>query len=517
MKPLLRPHLCLLIALAATGTTMAELSVPSVFSDHMVLQRGKPLPVWGWADPGEKITVHFNSLEITTTTSPEGRWEAFLPECQTSNIGKDLTIQSSSGEQFVIRDVLVGDVWILAGQSNMGWSVKQSAEAAAAKNANYPWLRAFSQLPYQGASDQPTKDVTGGRWAECTPATAENFSAVGFFFAEALHAKRTDQVPIALIHTAMGGTAIESWIDLPSLESNPSGKIGADFYRKAAATYESKKSQWLLAKAAWQKLADQAKAENHPLPALPPELAKEPDGVKPHMLPAALYNGKVAPLQPFAACGVLWYQGEGNASDSAAAERYGDLLPLLIERWRQGWRQTELSFIIIQLPGFGGNEWADWPTLRAHQAATVQRTANTALVVTLDLGSEHDIHPVRKQAVGERAALAALKLVDRQPNIIAEGPRFLEATREAGQVRLRFQHTGALITSDKEAPQGLELAGADGIYSPVPARIEKDMLVVDSVPASPVTLRYAWKNWPLENIRDGSGLPLAPFLTLEIP
>lgn len=507
-----------LIALITVETTMAVLHVPAVFSDHMVLQRDTPLPVWGWADPGATVTVRFDPTELTTTASSDGRWEVLLPKQNASNKPKTLIIQSSTREQLVIRDVLVGDVWILGGQSNMGWSVKQSSEADAASRADHAWLRAFQQAPYEGATDQPAKNVTGGKWVRCTPTTAPHFSAVGFFFAEALHSRLEDKVPVALVHTAMGGTAIESWIDLPALESNAAGNVGADFFRKAVASYQAKHAQWLEEKHAWQTKADQAEAKGLPQPGLPPHLEKEPDGVKPYMLPAALFNGKIAPLQPFASRGVIWYQGEGNAADTAAANRYGELLPLMIKRWRLGWRNPTLPFIVVQLPGYESpSRWADWPTLRAHQAATVEKTPHTALVVTLDLGTEHDIHPVRKQPVGERAALAALKMVDRRPNIIAEGPRFLEATREAGQVRLRFQHTDDLITSNKEAPQGLELAGADGIYSPVPARIEKDMLVVDSVPAGPVTFRYAWKNWPLENIRDGSGLPLAPFRTPPLP
>ena len=467
--------LVFLLSLGAVSNASAELNLPSIFSDRMVLQRGKPLPFWGWADPGQRITVGFGGLERSATAAADGRWEVLLPELAASNQGREITVLTSSGESRVIRDVLVGEVWILAGQSNMGWSVKQSSEAEAASQANHPWLRSFSQLPYEGAADQPARDVKGGRWSACTPETAVYFSAVGFFFAEALHARLGEDVPIALVHTAMGGTAIESWIDLPALEGLPEGRIGAEFFRSAVAK----------------------------------------GNAKPHMLPAVLYNGKIAPLQPFATRGVLWYQGESNASDTAAATRYGSMLKLMIRRWRDGWRDSSLPFIIIQLPGYDTpSQWADWPTLRAQQAEVVAKTPNTALVVTLDLGSRNDIHPPAKRAVGERAARC---LSDDGTAAATVGPKFLRATRSDSEIRLTVDRAGGLHSSGQDEPKGFEISEADGVFSPIAAKIEGDAIVIRHQKPGPVNVRYAWKNWPEENVRDGSGLPLAPFITPELP
>ena len=498
----------------------AALVVPSIFGDGMVLQRDRAIPVWGWAEPGARVTVEFAACKADATAGADGRWDTQLPAQPASASGRDLIIQTGS-ETRRLRYVLVGDVWLLAGQSNMGWSVSQSAEAVAAKaRANYPWLRAFTQFPIEGAADQPAQDVKGGKWQAATPASVGNWSAVGFYFAEALQPHLEKNVPVALIHTPMGGTNIESWIDLASLESLPAGRIGAKFLRTAVAQSLEKTAEWSAAKAAWQKQADAAKAAGQPAPALDKSLAKEPAGLKYHNLPSVLFNGKVAPLQPFALRGVVWYQGEANAADTAGAKRYADLLPLMIERWRAGFREPALPFLIVQLPGYNHpGKYADWPEMRAQQAAVCARVPATALVVTLDLGERDNIHPTRKQPVGERAALVARKLVYGEASLVDQGPRFLSAARTGSAIRITFTHTGALSTRDAAAPTGFAVAGADGAALPAAARIEGDAIVV-TVPATlqgPVTVNYAWKNWPEANVADATGMPLMAFRTTVQP
>lgn len=508
----------ILISSLAALSASAALTVPSIFADDMVLQRDRALPVWGWTDPGQAVTVQFGTAQATATSAADGRWEVALPAQAASRQGASLKISNASGETRTFKNVLVGDVWILGGQSNIGWSVKQSAEATeAAARANYPWLRYFTQHPIEGACDTPAQDVKGGRWHACRPGSVDHFSAVGFFFAEALHTALGDGVPIALVQTAMGGTAIESWIAQAPLESIPAGQVGAKFFRDAVATFEAKKTAWLAAKAAYAQQAAAAKAAGLPEPEMDPALKKEPAGLSRPMLPSALFNGKVAPLQPFAVRGVLWYQGEANASDTASAKRYGDLLPLLITTWRAGWQDPALPFIVIQLPGYGAgsSKWADWPTLRAQQAATVARTPGSALVCTIDLGEKDNIHPARKQPVGERAALVARRHVYGDKTAISEGPRFLKAERAGAKILLRFSHTGALLTTNAAAPVGLEIAGANGKFSPIEPKLAGDALIVtppgNLIP--PLSLRYAWANWPAATISDASGLPLAPFQT----
>lgn len=501
-------------------STHAALVVPSIFGDGMVLQRDRALPVWGWAEPGARVAVEFAAFKADAIAGADGRWETQLPAQPASASGRELTIQTG-GETRRLRDVRVGDVWLLAGQSNMGWSVTQSAEAVAAKaRANYPWLRAFTQWPIEGAADQPAQDVKGGKWQTATPSSVGNWSAVGFFFAEALQPHLEKNVPVALIHTPMGGTAIESWIDLASLESLPAGRIGAKFLRDQVGVSLKKNAEWYAAKAAWQQQADAAKAAGQPAPALGESLAKEPAGLKYHNLPSVLFNGKVAPLQPFALRGVVWYQGEANAANTDAAKRYADLLPLMIERWRAGFRDPALPFLIVQLPGYNPpGKWADWPEMRAQQAAVCARVPATALVVTLDLGERDNIHPTHKQPVGERAALVARKLVYGEASLADQGPRYRSAARAGSAIRITLTHTGALSTRDAGAPTGFAVAGADGNSLPAAACIEGDAVVV-TVPATlqgPVTVSYAWKNWPEANVADATGMPLTAFRTLALP
>jgi sialate O-acetylesterase len=509
-------HIFFPLFITAALSLHAALEMPSIFSDGMVLQRDRPIAVWGWADSGTSVAVEFASAKVSAIAGADGRWETQLPAQPASDSGRELIIQAGS-ETRRLRDVLIGDVWLLAGQSNMGWSVTLSAEAVAAKaRANYPWLRAFTQFPIEGAADKPARDVKGGKWHTATPATVGNWSAVGFYFAEALQPHLEKNVPVALIHTPMGGTTIESWIDLASLESLPAGRIGVKFFRDAVAQSLEKKNAWLAAKATWQQQADAAKAAGQPAPPLAESLAKEPVGLKYHNLPSVLFNGKVAPLQPFALRGVVWYQGEGNAANTDAAKRYADLLPLIIERWRVGFRDPALPFLIVQLPGYNHPaKWADWPEMRAQQAAVCARVPATALVVTLDLGERDEIHPTHKQPVGERAALAARKLVYGESQLADQGPRYVSATRSGETIRIKLTHTGAL-SSD---PTGFELVDASGTATPATARIEGDEVLV-SVPTTMqggVTVAYAWKNWPEANICDTTGLPLAPFRTPPLP
>lgn len=507
---------CLVLFLSLSAH--ATLTIPSIFSDGAVLQRDKPLPIWGWADPGATVTVRFADQNISAAADAAGRWEVMFAAMPASLQGRTLEISTGSESQ-TIKNVLVGEVWLLGGQSNMGWNLKQCSNGETAiQRASYPWLRFFNQLPNEGASETPQRDVKRGRWQFCTPATAPNISGIGFFFAEALHPTLGEQVPVALIQTPMGGTPIQSWIELPLLEALPAHKHGLQFFRDGVAKYLQNKAELETAKATWQQQVEAAKATGQTAPAMPFE--REPEGLKPHILPSALFNGKVYPLQPFPLRGVVWYQGESNAADTTTATQYTELLELLIGSWRRGFRDPDLPFIVVQLPGFSSaakERAGDWPTLRASQAAAVARTPHTGLVVTIDLGEKENIHPNDKQSVGERAALVARALAYDDQKVVFEGPRFLQATRFGSDLRLQFAATGSLATTDQAAPQGFEMAGPDGNFAPVKARLQGNSIFIGAPSKLAATVRYAWKNWPEANVRDSSGLPLAPFLTVIAP
>lgn len=506
-------HRCLaaiiFVGIVGSAVRVDALEVPSIFGDHMVVQRDRPITMWGWAEPGAEIEVEFGARRAAGLAGPDGRWEAALPAEEANAQGRELMIRS--GDQVRrIADVVVGDVWILAGQSNMGWSVEQSTGAAEAKaRAAYPWLRAFLQWPMQGASEKEERDVKGGGWRVASPETVGAFSGVGFFFAEAL---REAGVPIGLVHTPMGGTAIETWLPSDVIRSLPEAGVGAEFFRRKVAEHEAALAAWREATAEWKRAADQARAEGRPVPDAPPE----PKGLARHNLPSALFNGKVRPLQPFAARGVLWYQGESNASDAASSRRYGPMLEALITSWRRGWRDESLPFVVIQLPGYENPKnpaGADWSGLRAQQAEVAARVPHTHLVVALDLGERGDIHPPDKQSVGERAARVVRRHVFADKNVTAEGPRFVAAHRDGQDIVLRFETNGALTAGPGMLPGDWQISGADGHWHDAPPAITASeiRLPIPSAVQGPIRVRYAWQNWTAGAVRDGSGLPLAPF------
>lgn len=496
-----------LLAAGFLPANAAELWMPSIFGDGMVLQRDQPLPVWGRARPGEEVVVKFGENEVRTTTDASGRWSVLLPAQSASAVGQDLAIRSTEGEKN-LRDVRVGDVWLLGGQSNMGWSLTQSKGGDEAAAAEVPLVFAFQQHPNAGAASEPAEDVRDGRWLQVTPGTAAHQSGVGFFFARALRERLGPDIPIALIHTAMGGTAIEAWIDSASLEESFAGRVGAQFFRDAHKKWLVRKAAWDADLAKWESALNAARAAGEPVPEKPPTLAKEPEGVRAHQLPGVLFNGKISPLQPFALCGILWYQGESNASDRSAAGRYEELLRLLITRWRAAW--GNVPFLIVQLPGYAKATEADWPGVRAAQAAVAESTPNCALVVTIDLGERDEIHPRDKRPVGERAALAALHHVYGRGDVLAGGPKVREVQRDGTDLRVRF--TGNLTTSDGTPPRGFAWIASDGSTLPLlNARIEGAEIVAPSPTPETFTLSHAWANWPEANLTGPSGLPVAPF------
>jgi sialate O-acetylesterase len=361
----------------------AELRVPSIFNSGMVLQSGKAVPVWGEADAGAEVTVEFAGQKKTAVTSASGKWRVNLDPMPVSSDPRTLTVHSLIGnQQSEIGNVLVGEVWILAGQSNMGWPLsKCDGGPEAAAQADYPWLKIFKQWPNQGACDKPARDVIGGQWVVCTPEQAAQLSGVGFFFARALQKTLSPGTPVALINTQMGGTYAECWIDFQTLENTPSAKPYLDKAAREIKPGEGdSKSYW---------------GENN------------------FRRPAALFNGKVAPIQPLAARGVIWYQGEGNAQQWLASG-YAGTLTALINSWRDGFESPDLPFLVVQLPRYDAGPGSDWPAIRAAQAQVAEVMDGVELIVTIDCGRDDQIHPPDKEPVGERLAHRALQTVYRK-------------------------------------------------------------------------------------------------------
>lgn len=438
-----------------------------------------PVPVWGEAAASSEVTVEFAGQRKVAVASEDGKWRVVLDSMSVSANPQTLTVRSSLETQHLTRSsVFVGEVWILAGQSNMGWSLSQSEGGnEAAAEANYPWLRIFKQWPYEGASDEPTRDVTGGQWVVCNPQQAAQLSGVGFFFARALH-PNLEGVPIALINTQMGGTYAECWIDFQTLQNTPSAQPFLDKAAREIKPGESDPTGY------W--------------------------GTNNFRRPSALFNGKVAPLQPLAVRGVIWYQGEGN-TQKWLAPGYAGTLTALVQSWRTGFEQPELPFLVVQLPRYGAGTGNDWPAVRAAQAQVAAELPRVELVVTIDCGEEDDIHPADKRPIGERLARMARKEVYGEPGLAAHGPRVISASRREGQLEVSFALDQAILQMTSEPLVGFAWVDSAGKLQPTVATVSGDARVRVDAPSEAQAITYAWGNWPEVSLFDTAGLPASPF------
>lgn len=473
--------------LSVVNFAQAQLWLPSIFNHNMVLQQKEPVTIWGKADPGTLVTVEFAGQSVTTTVDAKGKWKLQLGPLTASNSPKELIVTSKSAFSISKRafsNVLIGEVWILAGQSNMGWPLsKCNGGQEAAKEADYPWLRIFNQWPWQGVSDEPAEDVTGGQWVVCEPKHAKKLSGVGFFFAKKLNELMPD-VPIALVNTAMGGSYAECWIDIDTLKNTPSAQ---PYLEKAASEIipgkPDPKSYW---------------GENN------------------FRRPGGLYNGKVAPLQQFIPRGIIWYQGEGN-SQKWLADGYGQTLNALIHSWRNGWNRPELPFLIVQLPRYKAGPGNDWPAVRDGQAQAARENTGVELAVTIDCGSETQIHPPDKQPIGERLALLAAREVYDLP-VKCQGPTFKSAEICSNSIIVTFDNAKDLNFNNGVA-QGFEICGPNGAFVSAEAEIinKNQVRIFNPEIKEPFSARYAWFNWGPVSLANSEGLPAAPFALTKSP
>jgi sialate O-acetylesterase len=402
-----------------------------------------------------------------------------------------------------VQDVLVGEVWLASGQSNMEWPVANSADAEREiAAARFPLIREFDVT--NTVADQPA-DTVAGEWRLCSPETAGRFSAIGYYFARSLH--RRLGVPIGILNSTWGGTAIEAWTDLVTLQSTSAWPAIDTRWQQAMAEHPERVANHPAERAAWQQADAQARATKtlNPLP-----WPRPPAGPGTPYALSGLFNGMIAPLQPYALRGVLWYQGESNWRRPA---EYAGLFPALIQAWRAQWGREELPFYFVQLANFTvGDDPTDrgWAWLREAQTRALA-LPNTGMVVTLDIGDPKDIHPRNKQEVGRRLALLARAQVYDLP-VDWSGPQFASAQREGAALRVRFTHVADGLTTEQKPPQAFEVAGADRKFFPATARLDRDTVIVSApeVP-EPVAVRYAWSNNPGANLFNGTGLPAAPF------
>lgn len=462
------------------ASARAEVKLHGLFGHGAVLQQGMAVPIWGTAREGEKVTVKFQGQEVSTVAK-DGRW---LVKLKSLTAGGPFTLTVTGDNTITLENVLVGEVWLCSGQSNMGFQLYRAENAAAAlAAASDPELRLFS-VPHE-SDDAVRTDVTG-KWKESTSLTASNFSAVAYFFGRDL--RRTLKVPVALIDSSVGGTPAEAWTSRGTLESDPELKKILEQHAENVKNYDPKKKQ--------------GKTKATP----PGGPAPTPDPARTAKRPTGLYNAMIAPLQPYALRGAIWYQGEAN---SGRAAQYQKLFPAMIENWRSAWGQGAFPFLFVQIAPHDRMS----PEIREAQALVAQRVPATAVIVTTDVGEATDIHPRKKEPVGARLALAA-RAIAYGEKLEYSGPVFDSLKVNGARAVLSFKHVGGgLVAKDGEL-KGFTIAGADDKFVPATAKIEGDKVVVAAGSVSkPVAVRYGWERVPDVNLFNREGLPASPFRT----
>ncbi len=468
-----------------------------LFSDNMVLQAGQPVPVWGWADDGEVVTIKFRNQKVSTTAQNLA-WHVKLDKLKAG--GPDVfTITSKSGTmQFT--NVLVGDVWVCSGQSNMEWPLSRSSEPAAdIASATNAMIRVFNVL--KNRADAPTT-VVKAMWELCSPQSIEGFSAVGYYFGRDLQQARKN--PVGLIGTYWGGTPAEAWMSREAFEINP--RYVKEILEPSAAGDKT----WRAATAAFEKeKTDAATAGTN--------FTKQAPG-RPWGGSGELYNGMIAPLIPYAIKGAIWYQGESNAG---RAEQYRTLFPDMIRCWRRDWGQGDFPFLAVQLAPFQAVKEqpvdSAWAELREAQLLATQVLPNVGMVVVTDVGDPKDIHPKWKQPVGARLALAA-RAIAHGEKIEFSGPLYRNQEIKGNQVILHFDHARKGLEARGGELNGFAICGEDKKFVWAKAEIVGDTVVVSSPDISkPVAVRYGWADFPEVNLWNKDGLPASPFRTDSFP
>ncbi len=506
-----KTFLGLLLLACVTAAASADVTLPAVFSDHMVLERDAALPIWGWAEPGEKVTVTLDRQSKAATTDRAGKWSVTLAALEAGGPHK-LTVKGNNTVE--IADVLIGEVWLCSGQSNMAMSVRGSANFPQEQaDAKHPGIRMFTVTRTPAETPQ---ERCQGAWQVCSPETVGGFSAAAYFFGRELH--RELNVPVGLINSSWGGTPVQAWTSLKSQQALPELEPMLKGWKQQIAKYDPQaaKKNYEKRLAEWPNKVKQAKAAGR----RPPRRPRAP--VDPRLSshrPANLYNGMIAPLAGYALRGAIWYQGESDAG--AAAHLYGLQLTTMIKNWRQIWGQGDFAFEWVQLPNFRAPqqrpvETSGWVIVQEQMLKSLALT-NTGMAVTIDIGEEKNIHPKNKQDVGKRLALWALGTTYGK-DIVYCGPLYQRHSKQDGKITIEFDHVGAGLVAKGGKPKGFAIAGADKKFVFADAKIEGDTVVVSSPDVKdPVAVRYAWATNPDCNVYNKSGLPASPFRTDDWP
>ena len=502
MKRQTRWMLAILVWITVPALAPADVRLPAVIGDHMVLQQDKPLPVWGWADPGEEVTVTLGANNASTKADQQGAWRVTMAPIEASADPVEMTVAGKN--TIKLTDILVGEVWVGSGQSNMQWSVQASNDAEKEiAAAVHPEIRLF--LVPLVPSGSPASDVDA-RWVVCTPETISSFSAVLYYFGRTLHSELKQ--PVGLIATSWGGTRIEPWIPPAGYASQPELKQDLADLENSKRGYSELLETRIDDLERWVRTARAAKAAGTPIPT-PPAIPNHP--LNSNGAPTGLYNGMVHALVPLAIRGAIWYQGESNVG---MGKKYHVLMKALIDGWRKVWDQDAFPFLFVQLApySYGGNV-TRLPEIWEAQAATLA-VPNTGMAVIHDIGNTRNIHPTNKQEVGRRLALWALARTYGQSDLEYSGPLFASMEVVNDDADITFKHGRGLRSSDRKPLTWFTIAGKDKKFYPAEATISGDRVIVRSSKVSqPVAVRFAWHQLAEPNLVNAAGLPASPFRT----
>jgi sialate O-acetylesterase len=487
------------------NAALAELRLHGLFTDNMVLQRDEAVYIFGFADDDDTVTLHFRDQRVRPKVK-DGRWMAKLKPLKAGGPDK-LTVTSFRNyrkgrpmpppETNEISNVLVGEVWIASGQSNMEWPMRASAdpdkEIPAATNPN---IRLYTVPKLKAV--RPTNNVSGS-WELCEPTATSNFSAVAYYFARDL--QKAVNVPVGIIHTSWGGSPAEVWMSERVLKQKEYDSIWT-YYKEGNTKYQA-------ALAKFEKAEAEAKKTGTPL---------KGDRPRAGWTPTELYNGMIAPLIPFTIKGAIWYQGESNAG---RAWEYRRLFQDMIKNWREDWDQGNFPFLLVQLAPFkrikSGVDESDWAELREAQGLAVKELPKVGMAVITDVGDEKDIHPKKKEPVGARLALAA-RAIAYDERIEYSGPVYKSMDVRRNKILLSFDHVGSGLEARGGELKGFSICGADRRFQWAKATIEGDKVVVTHYDiAEPVAVRYGWADYPVVNLWNKDGLPASPFRTDNFP
>jgi sialate O-acetylesterase len=507
--------LLVVVAIAVVEVTLStptplhgEVRLPHILSDHGVLQREVPIHIWGWASPDEKVKVSFHSQQRDVTTNEYGEWGLWLAP-ESAGGPYTLSVQGETGKPIVYNDMLVGDVWFASGQSNMeiplrGFPGKAVVKNAAAEiaGANQPQIRLL--LVDRKASNFPLQDWSGS-WTRCTPETATEFSAVAYFFGREIQQK--EHVPIGLIDSTWGGTPVEAWTSADALTADASLMPALAYF----AHFADDQSRIAAIEAAENREDAAAEKAHQPKPWHP----WHPDAES--WEPAYLYNGMVAPATPYTIKGVIWYQGETNTMPDRPPI-YNKLFTTMISDWRNKWSKWNpgtFPFLFVQLSSYD-SIGENWGLVRDAQRRALA-VADTAMVVSLDVGEAENVHPPDKQSVAARLALAAEAIVYHRTDAAGKtieysGPLYRQMTRQGAKVRVYFDHAGDALHAKGPELLGFELAGKDRKFVAAQAAVDGQTVVVSSAQVpDPAYVRYAWPNATPANLYNSADLPASTF------